>query len=276
MRALCVGLVLCLTGCASGPGPDQWERVLVRAPTLQAFTSDGVLAGEVTLSIDPPAVLARVRDVITWTVTFANGLVGTDVIVRAGVSYTLPDGTRQSLTTQAVLSIDATLLDIILRLYVPDQTGYVPGSLGAELLPPGGGPPVDLLPPEIWGMDGELYLHLAHDSLAPGGVLTATYATEVGGTTVQSSVVGTVLDSTTGAGVGGALVTIGLSGAVTDSGGAYTAVNVPSGSQELRATGTGYLPFPAVGAPPLYVDVGPGTTDLPALLLVPEGQLPPL
>lgn len=175
--------LLMLAGCASAPTPGEWETVLVRAPTLRAYTSDGALAGEVTLTIDPPAVLARVGDIITWTVTFANGLAGEDVTVHAGVSYTSADGTRQSLTTQALLSIDATLLDINLVLYVPFGTGYVWGSLAAEVLPGDGGPPIVLVPSEVPIADpvtGEPTFHVLHAALESGGVLLATYSTEVG------------------------------------------------------------------------------------------------
>ncbi len=188
MRALCTGLVLFLAGCTSAPQPGEWETVLVRAPTLYAYTQDGVLAGEVALAIDPPAVLARIGDVITWTVTLANGLVGEDLIVRAGVSYTAPDGTRQSLTTQALLSLDVALLDVDLVLYVPFGTGYIWGSLTAQMVPADGSLPIVLAPSEVPIADpvtGEPTFHVRHGSIGPGATLQATYATEVGGVTTM-------------------------------------------------------------------------------------------
>lgn len=287
MRRLVVvylcGLVM-LSGCG-GNGvapPDQWERVLVRAPMLRAYTSSGVLAGQVELEIDPPAVLARVGDIITWTVSFSNGLVGEDVVMRASVWYTAPDETRQNLTTQATLQIDPTLLDITLRLYIPLLTGYVSGSLGAEELPSGGGAPVNLAPPEIWGTDdatGDIFLYVLHNSLSEGAVLRAMYSTEVGGTTTPPSggatVSGTVIDATTGLGISGAAVAVAMSGVVTDSAGSYSIAGAPLGLQEIRASAVGYLPVPGSGEPLFVTVVGP-VTAVGAIALVPEGQLPPL
>lgn len=286
MMRVAVVLYLCglvmLVGCAGSAPPDQWERVLVRAPMLRAFTTDGTLAGQVELDIDPPAVLARIGDVITWAVTFSNGLVGEDVIVRVGVWYTSPDETRQLLTTQAALSIDPTLLDIVLQLYIPTQTGYVTGSLGVDVLPPGGGAPVVLPSVEIFGTDeatGDVFLYVLHNSLASGAVLRAVYSTVVGDTTAPpaggATVNGTVIDATTGLGIPGAAVSVALSGAVTDSAGSYSIPSAPLGLQEIRAAAPGYLPVPGTGEPVLITVVGPVTTP-GVLALVPEGGLPPL
>ena len=90
-----------------------------------------------------------------------------------------------------------------------------------------------------------------------------------------STVTGTVVDAATRAPVAGATVTVGTSNAVTDAAGDYTATNVPAGQQALSAAATGYLGFPAGGAPPFYVNVTAGTTALQDLLLVPASQPPP-
>jgi len=99
-----------------------------------------------------------------------------------------------------------------------------------------------------------------------------------GGGSVQprgSTVTGAVLDAATRAPIPNATVTVGTSSAVTDSNGGYTATNVPTGSQELRAAASGYLRFPADAAPTFFVTVVPGTTTLDDLLLVPATQPPP-
>ncbi len=76
-----------------------------------------------------------------------------------------------------------------------------------------------------------------------------------------STVTGAVLDAATRAPIANATVTVGTSSAVTDSNGDYTATNVPTGSQELRAAASGYVRFPSDDAPPFFVTVVPGYHD---------------
>lgn len=152
-------------------------RLQTRAAVLNAAATVGVNVSVAPAYVGP-------NDIATVTITVENAEAGAAVAVRVEAHYIAPDGTQTLQTATAQLGFLHYLRTLEVRGFIPDGTGYMPGTLAASYLRDGTWH--DEVVPEVIGADatGALFLRVQRATLPQGWTYRVIYDVQVGRETV--------------------------------------------------------------------------------------------